>query len=79
MITGASLVGVGGGETGDGNEAGQGVELLEDCPLRSGVTTDGVLVGVRAAAVEVELDERLEVDEQSDPHLDPDSLLWLSM
>lgn len=33
IITGASLVGVGGGETGDGNEAGQGVEALDE-PLR---------------------------------------------
>lgn len=33
IMTGASLVGVGGGETGDGNEDGQGVDALDD-PLR---------------------------------------------
>lgn len=36
IMTGASLVGVGGGETGDGNEeeaAGQGVDAFEE-PLR---------------------------------------------
>ena len=71
IVTGASLVGTGGDETGDGSEAGQ--EDVED-PLRPlGVATD------KAEEEEVvEVDETLEPDEQSDPHREPDSRRWLS-
>ena len=66
IVTGASLVGVGGGKSGDGSEAGQ--EDVED-PLRPlGVATDKT-----EEEEVVEADEALELDEQSDPHREPDS------
>ena len=62
IVTG---VGVGGGEAGQ--------EDVED-PLRPlGVATDRA----EEEAV-VEADEALELDEQSDPHREPDSRRWLS-
>lgn len=78
IITGASLVGVGGGETGDGKEAGQGVEALDDPlrPLPLGVTTKGADEQVVDPA---DVEETLELDEQSDPQREPDSRRWLSM
>ena len=66
IVTGASLVGVGGGEAGQ--------EDVEDSLRPLGVATDRA----EEEAV-VEADEALELDEQSDPHREPDSRRWLSM
>jgi hypothetical protein len=75
--TGASLVGVGGGETGDedGREAGQGVEAFEE-RLRPWA---GVAMADEQVVEATEMDETLELDEQSDPQREPDSRRWLSM
>lgn len=64
MATG-SAVGVGGGETGEGKE-----EALEELllPLLAVKDVDGV-----------DEEEEEVVDEQRDPHRDPDSRRWLSM
>lgn len=75
--TGASFVGVGGGETGDddGNDVGQGVDVLDDA-LRPWL---GVAIADEQVVEAVETDDTLELDEQSDPHRDPDSRRWFSM
>ena len=76
ITTGASLVGVGGGETGDGSEAGQ--EGVDD-PLRPlGVAIDKAEEEEEVVEA-AEVDETLELEEQSDPHREPDSRRWLSM
>ena len=70
------LVGVGGGETG-----GQGVVVVvvgSRCweEVIDGGDVDGDAVGVfEPVDVIIDEEEEVEVEEQSDPHLDPDSRL----
>ena len=75
--TGASFVGVGGGETGDeeGRDAGHGVEAFDDA-LRPWT---GVVIADEHVVEATEMEDTLELEEQSDPHREPDSRRWLSI
>ena len=69
--TGGSAVGVGGGETGQGKEDALD-ELLLPLLVLPAVTDE-------ESTDPDDDDDDVVVDEQSDPHLEPDSRRWLSM